>query len=68
MRSTSAARSVEASRRPLGESAIVVRKEESQLMKIGEESFSQLRELGGRFGEQCNSASPGRCGLKFSSL
>ena len=68
VRSTSAARSVEASRRPLGESSVVVRKEESRLMKIGEEGISQLRELGGRFGEDCNSTSPGRCGLKFSSI
>ena len=58
MRSTSAARSVEASRRPLGESL---------KRQLGEENILHARGLG-NFNErvQCNSPILGRCELKFT--
>ena len=58
VRSTSAARSVEASRRPLGVSL---------QRQLGEENILHARGLG-NFNERGQSHSPtlGRCGLKFS--
>merc|ERR1719233_1013997 len=62
VRSTSAARSVEASRRPLGEHQMGLNEE----MIGGESTLQSSRESGDRFNErkQCTSASPSRAHSK----